>query len=554
MQHQSKQKLMVILLILSLVNVQITYQSIFRIKLIQPASSTKQSIKSINNNNNNPTIKSNLLNSSDHHTLTANHQDIFINPHHINLITQTPTPTLILQHHQIQHCSKLILFSITPSELDHSLIFQSDPTSHQQSNQVHQWWKDDLNQFISQLQEAEKSNHELFTVSSSSSRQFSFQSSSLLHEDRRRDDACESSRTHLSLRVNQTALVFVPPTSLKLFSEHLPAHMESKVHLYNPTNPSPTRSSNLETSNEKLTMSLSKISYKPKTDQLINTLTLRDFITDTKTLTGTYNTRSSSFSSHWITRQTFSEGSVLAAKWLKNQFEQLGVLCDFHEYQIGFSPNLICKILGSNPNERGAMQNDRIVLSAHYDSRGTFGILSAPGADDNAFGCAVLLSIARSIKRHQLSPKHDIYFVAFSGTEQGAWGSQALSLKWAQEGVSILLLLNANMIGYRVPGESMQLGLPVENEYSRLANWLIGNLTNLYLPELYIGQTPVRDLDSQSFGIHGVPATSLFERAGRIANPFFHTSSDLVMKPGYDLLQALTIGKAMYATVLELGF
>ncbi|KAH9816757.1 hypothetical protein DFH28DRAFT_1055735 [Melampsora americana] len=513
--------------VLILIEFDFSFQSIVQIKFkSSSSSSTNHTLTQFNQ-----LLHQLNLNSNHHHTFTVDGQHLFINQNQIHLINHHH-PFI---HHQLQNCQHLTLFSITPSQLDPSLIFQSDDHSiYQTTNQI-KWFKDDLNQFLSQLQPLSQ-NHPL----TPSSDQITFPSSpTLLHQ------ACQS--THLALQLNLTALVFVPPHSLKSFSELLPAHLESFIHL-NRTQNKQIKSNqihHLNTLNEKLSIECSKIKYQSKIDRLINTLNLHEFLIDTKTLTGTHP------KSNWITRHSFSEGILLALDWLIYQFNQIGIQCETHHFQSGLAPNLICKIskTSSNPSDSN---NERIVISAHYDTRGTFGILSQPGADDNAFGCAVLLSIAKSIKRHQLSIKRDLYLVAFSGTEQGSWGSQALAQKWSLEQVSILLFLNANMIGYRVPGESMQLGLPTENHFTSVPNWYLGNLTNLYLPELYIGTTPVTGLDSQSFGLEGYPATSLFERVGRIANPFYHLSTDQVDQLGYDPLQALTIGKAMYATVLDL--
>lgn len=39
----------------------------------------------------------------------------------------------------------------------------------------------------------------------------------------------------------------------------------------------------------------------------------------------------------------------------------------------------------------------RVIISAHYDSRGSFGRTRAPGGDDDGSGTTSLLAIARAI-------------------------------------------------------------------------------------------------------------------------------------------------------------
>ena len=66
-----------------------------------------------------------------------------------------------------------------------------------------------------------------------------------------------------------------------------------------------------------------------------------------------------------------------------------------------------------------------VLLSAHYDSRGTFGNIRAPGANDDGSGVTHLLAIAKAIKAHRIKFKSPVELVAFAGEEQGLFGSQA---------------------------------------------------------------------------------------------------------------------------------
>jgi Zn-dependent M28 family amino/carboxypeptidase len=63
-----------------------------------------------------------------------------------------------------------------------------------------------------------------------------------------------------------------------------------------------------------------------------------------------------------------------------------------------------------------------VILSAHYDSRGSFGSTRAPGANDDGSGTVALLAIARTIKRRGIKFKTGVEFCAFSGEEQGCLG------------------------------------------------------------------------------------------------------------------------------------
>lgn len=64
-----------------------------------------------------------------------------------------------------------------------------------------------------------------------------------------------------------------------------------------------------------------------------------------------------------------------------------------------------------------------IVFTAHYDHLGQMGKdVYFPGANDNASGCAMLLSLAKYYSQHP--PKYSVAFMAFGGEEVGLLGSK----------------------------------------------------------------------------------------------------------------------------------
>ena len=66
---------------------------------------------------------------------------------------------------------------------------------------------------------------------------------------------------------------------------------------------------------------------------------------------------------------------------------------------------------------------ETVLLSAHYDSRGSFGSVRAPGGNDDGSGTAGILAIARTIKRLGIKFRSNVELVAFAGEEQGLLGS-----------------------------------------------------------------------------------------------------------------------------------
>ena len=68
-----------------------------------------------------------------------------------------------------------------------------------------------------------------------------------------------------------------------------------------------------------------------------------------------------------------------------------------------------------------------VLLSGHYDSRGSFGSVRAPGGNDDGSGITALLAIARTIARKGVKFHANVELVAFAGEEQGLLGSRAYS-------------------------------------------------------------------------------------------------------------------------------
>jgi hypothetical protein len=71
---------------------------------------------------------------------------------------------------------------------------------------------------------------------------------------------------------------------------------------------------------------------------------------------------------------------------------------------------------------KGSVQPDSfVVFSAHYDHLGRMADIYFPGANDNASGTAMLLSLAKYYSQHQ--PKYSVAFISFGSEEVNIRGS-----------------------------------------------------------------------------------------------------------------------------------
>jgi hypothetical protein len=134
-----------------------------------------------------------------------------------------------------------------------------------------------------------------------------------------------------------------------------------------------------------------------------------------------------------------------ARRWLKRQFRRLpGVKVRdlFFEVNGVRMANVIATIAGrSRPN-------DWFIVGGHYDSISDAPYVAAPGAEDNASGCAGVLEMARIFAANP--PEATILFICYAGEEQGLIGASAhvADLLAAGDAAKIGAMLNLDMIGF----------------------------------------------------------------------------------------------------------
>jgi len=109
--------------------------------------------------------------------------------------------------------------------------------------------------------------------------------------------------------------------------------------------------------------------------------------------------------------------------------------------------NVVAYVEGSDP----VLRDEFIIFSSHADHIGTSGGKVNPGADDDASGCAALLSIAEAFQSLENKPKRSILFLWVSGEEIGLFGSKSYVRDPVVPLEKTIADLNMDMIG-RVKG------------------------------------------------------------------------------------------------------
>ncbi|EGO02857.1 hypothetical protein SERLA73DRAFT_47728 [Serpula lacrymans var. lacrymans S7.3] len=281
---------------------------------------------------------------------------------------------------------------------------------------------------------------------------------------------------------------------------------------------------------------LKSLKFDPVISSIVNSISFPQMKNDIRFLTGEDGI------SGIVSRHSFSAGSRVAANWLLQRFEDTGAKCELRPFLDGFAPNVVCRYASSVDT------NATVLISGHYDSRGSFGYQRAPGGNDDGSGVTALLAIARTIARRGITFRTNVELVAFAGEEQGLLGSKAYAREMYDADANITLMIQADMLAYHAPFEAPQLGLPLSIGSTDVAQ-LVGNISEIYSPELTVGFTPACCSDHQSFFELGFPSTQVFERAGPIADPMYHNSGDLSERSGYDMHQVRSIAKVQVRRV-----
>ena len=234
--------------------------------------------------------------------------------------------------------------------------------------------------------------------------------------------------------------------------------------------------------------------------------------------------------SSFPTRFTFTDYFFKAAEWAKAELEKMG-------YRPGFQPvedgrlktvNVIADKATPNPSER-----DLILVTAHLDSindKDNYGGI-APGADDNASGCAGVLEMARLLSEQ--TTMNDVRFILFGGEEKGLLGGKEYveSVESSADLKRTRAVINMDMIG-KVNDSKNPLTVLLETDSSESAERLARGLAQAaatYSPGLRVEwSTYYHDSDHVSFIQECIPAALTIEVPNRgEQDQIIHTPNDV---------------------------
>jgi hypothetical protein len=162
-----------------------------------------------------------------------------------------------------------------------------------------------------------------------------------------------------------------------------------------------------------------------------------------------------------------SQGIGAAWNWVKAEMEKNIPASEgrlevkFEEYNVGGKgqripytltlKNVVATLRGTDSND-----DRKILISAHLDSRAQLDNDStsfAPGADDDGSGIAAILEMVRIMSSRKFPAT--IIFMAVTGEEHGLYGARHMAAKAKNENWNIVAMLNNDMIGNSISGETI---------------------------------------------------------------------------------------------------
>ena len=186
------------------------------------------------------------------------------------------------------------------------------------------------------------------------------------------------------------------------------------------------------------------------------------------------------------------------------------------------SGNFGADIEHPNANE-GPDYPKTLFFTAHYDHLGQFGQTVYQGANDNASGIAMLLTLAKYFKEHHENLKVNLCFVAFTGEELGLLGSRAFvnDNEWYDIEPTDFVI-NLDMVGTGDEGICVVNGKVYEKEMD-LLNKI--NEENHYFSNIQL-RGEACNSDHCSFDKAHIPCFYIYTKGGTQAYHDIHDTAD----------------------------
>ena len=251
------------------------------------------------------------------------------------------------------------------------------------------------------------------------------------------------------------------------------------------------------------------------------------------------------------TRWTYSADVSRVPDWLRDEFLNVGygpAEVRFQPFEVPGAPpqrNVLCGPEADHPGF--------VLLCSHYDSLSETPVVSAPGADDNASGVAVLLEAAQLLRTVPL--QRGVLFAAFGGEEQGLFGSAVCAETAAAEGWRIDVVVNLDMIAYQDTARPRHVIAEYDQGNRHPGNDAAARAFGLQMAQaaadytnLEVEHTDIWNSDYIPFEAKGFACIGVYE-AGQ--NPGYHKTTDTLA--ALDMDHLAEVAKMVVATVHQIA-
>ena len=237
-----------------------------------------------------------------------------------------------------------------------------------------------------------------------------------------------------------------------------------------------------------------------------------------------------------LTRHSYSgEGIQKATEYVFERLAALGLEMERQVWGEANQPNIIGQITGrTRPGEV-------YLICAHVDDQPEGP--RAPGADDNASGCAAVLVAAEILSQFEWDVT--LRFGLWTAEEQGLFGSKAYAQRAQSRGEDLRAVINVDMIGYDgdgIPEINVETTaeVPGAQELAELLIDVVREYGLDLIPELIVDGSLRTRSDTWSFWQSGFPAILAIEDYYGDFNTRYHTVNDLLVYLDMDYFTAYT--------------
>jgi hypothetical protein len=241
-------------------------------------------------------------------------------------------------------------------------------------------------------------------------------------------------------------------------------------------------------------------------------------------------------------------GAARTARHVADAFQRLGLKPAFGDSYYQDIPSLLNDgkndIIGRNvgallPGSDPKLNDEWIIVSAHFDHLGKQGKVLYPGADDNATGVAMLLEVAEHFALSKEKPRRTIAFISFDQEETGLRGSMYFASHSPLPFRNLKAFFTADMLGRSMANVMDEYVFVLGSERSTQLRRLIEKTPppkGLILGRLGADLIGTRS-DYGPFRDRQVPF--LFFSTGQ--HPDYHSPSDVPERIDYDKLQRISV-------------